>query len=68
MSYPDDSASHYAEEATTLASQELESRDRAMVYAISALASAVQAAGECIANGLSEISVELMPGSPTRSS
>jgi hypothetical protein len=33
MSYADDSASHYAEEATTLASQELEPRDRAMVYA-----------------------------------
>ena len=31
QSYADDSASHYAEEATTLASQELEPRDRAMV-------------------------------------
>jgi hypothetical protein len=63
MSIADDLASSYADQATTLAAQELEPKDRALVYAISALAYAVQAAGERIVGGLSEISLELFPKS-----
>jgi hypothetical protein len=68
MSDADGLASTYADQATTLASQELDPRDRALVYAISALACAVQVAGERIASGLADISLEMTPGPPKRRS
>lgn len=66
VTYAEEMATSYAEQATNLAAEELEPRDRALVYAVSALAYAVQAIGEKIAGGLSEISLELMPGAPRR--
>ena len=57
----DSQATDLAESAGRLATEELESRDRALVYAISGLALAVLATGERIASGFVDASAAMTP-------